>query len=562
MKRIYLLLMLFPIIIFSQGENDNWYFGNKAAVNFSGGSPVSLANSNMYVLEACGSVSDSNGNLLFYTDGRSVWNKNHQLMPNGNNTLNGHFSSQQLAILQHPGNSNQYYIFTTGTTYDTTHFIKYSIVDMTLSNNMGNVLSGQMNIPLTYNNGSHFFSEAVTIVPSSNDSFWIIIPYGQKLYSYKLDSQGLNNGNPVISNLNFPTDLSGAARHFSIKASQKLCESERGFSHFICVSLWHDNYQDAYQNRVYSFDNNTGAITNNFTLQINSIQSYLPEFNKYGSVLFLGYSKIYAIDLVSSTPSNIIFSQIYDLGSEYCSAIQRNKYDDIYISKHSSYYLGKILNPDYYSSNISVDINNLLLGNNMFGQRANHGLPQLVQTAANGNISHCAPENDCLPNITLQNSEVNVDYTHRAVTILAENGYSTSVANGKIIFKAGESSTLLPNTYISEGSDFFAYIEECKRNESGESKKSNDIKNMVLNLDRDTNVKDYKVKISPNPTSNILNIKTDSKINAVSVVDMTGKKINVKLEGDKVNVSALPVGTYLINVETKDGISTEKFIKK
>lgn len=74
--------------------------------------------------------------------------------------------------------------------------------------------------------------------------------------------------------------------------------------------------------------------------------------------------------------------------------------------------------------------------------------------------------------------------------------------------------------------------------------------------------KNDKVALYPNPTSDILNIKTDSKINAVSVVDMTGRKINVKLEGDKVNVSALPVGTYLINVETKDGISTEKFIKK
>ncbi|MDY0930394.1 T9SS type A sorting domain-containing protein [Chryseobacterium sp. CFBP8996] len=67
---------------------------------------------------------------------------------------------------------------------------------------------------------------------------------------------------------------------------------------------------------------------------------------------------------------------------------------------------------------------------------------------------------------------------------------------------------------------------------------------------------------SPNPTSDFLNIKTDSKINSVSVVDITGKKVNVKLDGDKVDVRSLPAGAYLINVETKDGISTEKFIKK
>ncbi|MCI3935976.1 T9SS type A sorting domain-containing protein [Chryseobacterium aahli] len=70
------------------------------------------------------------------------------------------------------------------------------------------------------------------------------------------------------------------------------------------------------------------------------------------------------------------------------------------------------------------------------------------------------------------------------------------------------------------------------------------------------------ISLYPNPTSDILNIKSDSKINAVSVVDMTGRKVNVKLEGNQVDVRELPVGNYLINIETKDGISTEKFIKK
>lgn len=80
----------------------------------------------------------------------------------------------------------------------------------------------------------------------------------------------------------------------------------------------------------------------------------------------------------------------------------------------------------------------------------------------------------------------------------------------------------------------------------------------------DTPVKNAIVSLAvyPNPTSDILNIKSDSKINAVSVVDLTGRKIDVKLDGDKVDVKKLPAGTYLINIETKDGISTEKFIKK
>ncbi|KUJ53174.1 T9SS type A sorting domain-containing protein [Chryseobacterium sp. JAH] len=85
--------------------------------------------------------------------------------------------------------------------------------------------------------------------------------------------------------------------------------------------------------------------------------------------------------------------------------------------------------------------------------------------------------------------------------------------------------------------------------------------NAVLSTN-DITTKSNNTAIFPNPTADILNIRTDSKINNVSVVDIMGRKVNVKLDGDKVDVKDLPAGTYLINVETKDGISTEKFIKK
>jgi hypothetical protein len=86
--------------------------------------------------------------------------------------------------------------------------------------------------------------------------------------------------------------------------------------------------------------------------------------------------------------------------------------------------------------------------------------------------------------------------------------------------------------------------------------------NMNFLATSESDIQKTKSTIYPNPTSDVLNIKTDSKINAVSVVDLSGRKINVKLEDDKVDVSTLSAGTYLINVETKEGISTEKFIKK
>ena len=73
---------------------------------------------------------------------------------------------------------------------------------------------------------------------------------------------------------------------------------------------------------------------------------------------------------------------------------------------------------------------------------------------------------------------------------------------------------------------------------------------------------DIFLSISPNPTSDILNIKADSKIKAVSVVDITGRKVDVRLNGNTVDVKHLSAGTYLLSVETNDGLVTEKFIKK
>ncbi|MFC6267958.1 T9SS type A sorting domain-containing protein [Frigoriflavimonas asaccharolytica] len=68
--------------------------------------------------------------------------------------------------------------------------------------------------------------------------------------------------------------------------------------------------------------------------------------------------------------------------------------------------------------------------------------------------------------------------------------------------------------------------------------------------------------IYPNPTSDVLNIKTDGKIKSVTIFDMAGRKMDVKILDSKIDVKNLDAGGYLISVETTKGISTEKFIKK
>ena len=79
---------------------------------------------------------------------------------------------------------------------------------------------------------------------------------------------------------------------------------------------------------------------------------------------------------------------------------------------------------------------------------------------------------------------------------------------------------------------------------------------------QDVTAATLSLNIYPNPTSDFLYIKSDEKIKSISVTDMSGRKMNEKLNGNSVDVRSLQTGTYLISIETAAGKSTEKFIKK
>lgn len=70
------------------------------------------------------------------------------------------------------------------------------------------------------------------------------------------------------------------------------------------------------------------------------------------------------------------------------------------------------------------------------------------------------------------------------------------------------------------------------------------------------------VSVFPNPVTDVLNIKAKDKVNSIEIYDISGRKVNADLDGDKVNVRHLNPGSYIINIETKAGKTTEKFIKK
>ena len=109
-KYIFIFLFIFKFsFVFSQLETAHWYFGANAGLDFTSGKPIEDLNGQLVTSEGCSSISDSKGNLLFYTDGDdNTLNKNHLPLLNGDNLFGNNSSSQSAIIVPHPTKTNLY----------------------------------------------------------------------------------------------------------------------------------------------------------------------------------------------------------------------------------------------------------------------------------------------------------------------------------------------------------------------------------------------------------------------------------------------------------------------
>ena len=115
MKRLSLLVFCLFLcnISFSQGEFNNWYFGFNCGITFNTNPPSAVTNGAVHVYNQTSTISDAAGNLIMYSDGQNVYNRNHAQMPNGFNMLTtGTGLSHASIIARKPGSLNLFYIFT------------------------------------------------------------------------------------------------------------------------------------------------------------------------------------------------------------------------------------------------------------------------------------------------------------------------------------------------------------------------------------------------------------------------------------------------------------------
>lgn len=306
MKYRFVFVMLAGCLVLGRAYaqnriNQNWYFGD-AGLDFGSTPPTLLTNSGMDALTGCtegsASISDTAGNLLFYTDGDTVYNKNHQPMPNGFD-LGGSFSvAQPASIVQWPGMDNRYAIFTT---HDPQQHGRYSVVDMNLQNGLGDITDKNVYITDTV-------MEALLVVPHRDcGRYWVIykIENTDRFEAYLFDVAGLHPV-PVVSH-------AGTVPPPNARVAYLGGSPDRSLLAFSCV------YDTVFS--VLRFNDATGEISDLATIALES--AYATCFSPDGRLLYIGHAR-WDQSLFPDAASNLI-SQ-YDLSTGQSAAIAASRF--------------------------------------------------------------------------------------------------------------------------------------------------------------------------------------------------------------------------------------------
>ena len=158
---------------YSSNSNKVWAFGSRAGMNFTSGSPVSIGTS-ISTSEGCASVADrTTGALLFYTDGKNVYNSTGAIMPTGSSIVSYGTSSatQGALIVPVPGFATQYYVFSLENVYGTTNYnhLSYCKVDMSLAGGLGDVIASTLTRPI-----DSLLGEGLRAVSAPDCSIWVL----------------------------------------------------------------------------------------------------------------------------------------------------------------------------------------------------------------------------------------------------------------------------------------------------------------------------------------------------------------------------------------------------
>lgn len=286
---------------FAQKQASIWYFGDRAGLDFRAGNPFALTDGALRTEEGSASICDEDGNLLFYTDGVTVYNRFHQNMQNGRN-LWGSYTTTQTLIVPKPGTEPIYYIFTASPQFnyifgpgtDSVGF-HYSVVDMRLDMGLGNVT--EKNILLFKNT-----SEKITAVHHANGKdIWVVThEWGNSNFrSYLVTEAGIDY-DPKMSTVGEIHEGTNVSANGNSIGQMKLSADGRK----IGVAILEKGVF------IYDFDNRSGVISRELVIKRNpAVVFYGIEFSPSGKLVY--FTDVFLAGCMTETETSLLYQ--YDI---------------------------------------------------------------------------------------------------------------------------------------------------------------------------------------------------------------------------------------------------------
>ena len=341
MKTSYIIFWIIPLFIttqvFSQNNYDRWYFGYGAGIDFSSGYAElrnDMPNNGFNAWETCAVQSEfDTGELSFYTDGQNVFNRNHEIMPNGGNLLGHPSASQGVIIIPRPNAANQFFLITTDYRFDGDG-LNYSVVDMTLNGGMGDVTE-EKNIQLR-----PVISEGITATKHGNgQDYWLIAhDWGNNdIFCYQVTENGIAP-TPTISSV-------GSIRNSGMSYANYTKVSPNG--KMIITTGYKQKIID-----LFLFDNNTGILSDWIPLPSNDWVwgcTFSPDNSKvYILTSNLSPNKVLQYDVSTYVNESVINSEVIisENSTSNIGAAQIAPDGKIYISHEEGSYLSIIHCPN------------------------------------------------------------------------------------------------------------------------------------------------------------------------------------------------------------------------
>ncbi len=383
LKHFYLIFLISHLN--AQMADVNWYVGSGVGIEFKNCMPLvnTTYNNDGFSWEGNTTISDNDGNLLFYSNGYNIYNKNHLIMSGGSAAGISNSITQNI-IIPKPGNDNIYYLITTdvqaGISYSSNHpnatGINFAVIDMNLQNGLGEVTSS-FNVLKSGPN-----CEMLCLIPHSNDiDYWLIgHEYGNNnFFLFQITNTGINSV-PLIQSVGpiINTAQSGIPGNSNLDAIGELKASPD--ASLLAFTTYFNG-----TTCIFNFDRNTGMISNPNQINLNGLGGYGVSFSPDNTKLYL--STFESSILYTNLPSDHGKLLQFDLTNFSASAIESTKYiindcsncvfadlklgpdGKIYVAHYGQsgnssgdYYVGVIDNPNDISSSINYNHNGVYLG--------------------------------------------------------------------------------------------------------------------------------------------------------------------------------------------------------